>query len=125
MKFLELFGFAVLSLAAITSSKKEDSSLLFNPEGTWTGKIGTGSAKPDGYFGIVIKAGGKLDRLKNDGTVSATGNWKLSGNKLSGDYTFGDGIKVNFTTTIQKSENKITGTWTNSGKNAGSLNASK
>lgn len=125
MKFLQLVGVAVLSLAAITSCKKEDVKPPFAIEGTWEGKIGTGSTKPDGYFGIVVKPGGILDRLKNDGSVSASGKWQLNGNTFTGDYTFSDGVKVTLTGMVLKSENKLDGTWTNSGNNSGTLYASK
>lgn len=125
MKFVQLVGVAVLSLSAITSFRKDDTKRPFIVEGNWEGKIGTGSPKPDGYFGIVIKSGGVLDRLKSDGSVSATGSWKINGNSLKGDYTFTDGNKVSFTATIQKDDNKLTGIWINSGKNSGTLYASK
>ena len=125
MKFFKILIVAIPTIFFIIACEKDEVKHDFTINGTWQGKIGTGNQSPESYFGVTIKRNGSLNRLKSDGTVAAIGNWQLSGDTLKASYTFSDGNVVSFTTIIDKDKNKLEGTWSNSGDNAGMLLASK
>lgn len=114
----------LLSLVFVACKKSNDAP-SFNIEGYWEGKLGTGNATPNNYFGIKIKPGAVLERYNGNGTLSATGTWQLNGNTLTGTYTFTSGTIVTLTASVDKGQNKLSGTWKNSGEEEGLWNATK
>ena len=130
MKLLKFFTAGLLIAAVFTAcSKDKDASdpPAFNIVGLWAGKLGSGLSTPNGYFGLDVKAGGKLDRVTADGEVTGTGTWTLDGNKFKGQYVASsNGIIIDVTATVDKAANKLTnGAWENSGDNSGTWYASK
>lgn len=125
------FFAACLLLAAVFTSCSKDKDVpatpSFNIVGVWAGKLGTGSSIPTGYFGLDVKANGKLDRVTADGEVTGTGTWTLNGNTFKGHYVASsNGVSIDVTATVDKIANKLTnGTWENSGDNSGTWYASK
>ncbi|HEX5653510.1 MAG TPA: hypothetical protein VFX58_10575 [Chitinophagaceae bacterium] len=121
MKILRMTFLAlVLSSLFMACNKDNDTTPPFSIEGKWTGTTGNG-----GYFGMNIKPGGVLERISSSGSVSATGHWQLNGNALTGDYTFTSGTVVTMQATVDKSQNKLSGTWANNGGEQGTMSATK
>jgi hypothetical protein len=115
----------VLCLAGSFAACKKDSVNVFSIEGKWEGKLGTAPASPNSFFGLNIKPGGVLERLSSSGNVSATGTWQLTGIQFTGTYTFSSGTVVNITGSVDKAQNKLSGTWQNNGNENGEWFASK
>lgn len=123
MKFFKTAFLALLvSTAFIACDKDNDlKPSVFSVEGVWKGTTGNG-----GFFGLNIKPGGSLERISSTGEVSATGNWQLTDNTLSGNYHYiASGTDVTFTATIDKAKNELSGTWSNNGGEQGTMSATK
>ncbi len=125
MKVLKSFLLVALFAIVSASCKKENDNPPFIIEGSWEGKLGTGSAQPTSFIGLNLKSNGVLERLGSSGSISATGTWQLTGNNFTGAYTFTDGVSVTLTATTDKANNKLSGTWVNSGNNTGTWYVSK
>ena len=119
---------AGLVMAAIFTacSKDKDSPAAFNIAGVWEGKLGSGANIPNGFFGLNIKSGGKLDRVSADGEVTGTGTWTMEGTTFKGHYVAtSNGVEIDVTAGVDKAANKLSGTWENSGDNSGTWYANK
>jgi hypothetical protein len=125
MKFLRTAVVALFVSAAFTACKKDDVTPVFTIEGSWTGKIGTGSSVPSGQYALNIKAGGVIERISSNGSVSATGTWQLEGNNFTATYNYPGGTIVNIAGTVDKAINKISADWSNNGGEQGTLYANK
>jgi len=125
MKFLRKAIMALFITGAFIACKKDHDAPAFKIEGSWTGKIGTGAETPSGQYALNIKAGGNLERIGATGSVSASGSWNLTGNTFTGIYFYSNGTVVDVTGTVDKSTNKITGTWENNGAEEGTLYVNK
>lgn len=125
MKMLKTLGLGLLLAFVFVACKKDNDPPAFAIEGFWEGKLGSGNVTPNGYFGIKIKPGAVLERYNGSGSLSATGTWQLNGNNFTGTYTFTSGTVVNLTGTIDKGQNKLSGTWENNGDEEGLWNAMK
>lgn len=130
MKLIKFFAAGLLMAALFTACSKDKdapTSPAFSIIGHWEGKLGTGSAIPTGFFGMDVKADGKLDRVNSDGEVSGTGTWSVDGTTFKGHYVSNStNVSIDVTATIDKVANKLTnGTWENSGDNSGTWYASK
>jgi hypothetical protein len=124
MKFLKSAVVVFILTATFFACKKDDAQPSFSIEGTWTGKIGTGNATPNGQYALNIKPGGGLERINASGAVSASGTWQMAGNTFTGTYTYSSGTVVSFTASINKAARKITGTWQNQSEQ-GTFHATK
>jgi hypothetical protein len=127
MKFLRTAIMALFISTAFIACKKDhdDVKPSFSIEGSWVGKIGSGANAPSGQYALNIKAGGVIQRIGNNGSVSASGTWQLAGNNFTATYNYSNGTVVNITGTVDKTINKLTATWTNSGGEEGTLYANK
>ena len=125
MKFVRTAIVALFITGALVACKKDKDLPTFTIEGSWTGKIGTGAASPNGQYALNIKNGGSLERIGANGTVSATGSWNLQGNTFTGIYFYSNGTVVDITGTLEKASNKITGTWSNNGNEEGTFYINK
>jgi len=120
MKTLLASIFFTLTLPAC-SKNGDDAQPAFVISGLWEGKIGTGSVTPSGQYVLSIKPGGVIERVNTNKSVTATGNWQLSGNNFTATYNYSNGTVVNVTGTIDKEENKLIATWENNGNEQGTL----
>ena len=115
MKALKLFTLVLLSSFAFVSCKKDKDEPAFVFEGSWTGKIGTGSATPASQFAINIKPGGVIERVSASGSVSGTGNWSLVGNEFAATYVLtSSGTQVFLTGALDPATRQLSGNWSNS-----------
>lgn len=121
MKFLRPALVVILATVAFTACKKDDIRPSFSIEGSWVGKIGTGSASPSGQYALNIKADGTLERISSNGAVSATGAWNMQDNTFTGIYFYSSGTVVDVNGTVDKSNNKLTASWKNNGGEEGTL----
>jgi hypothetical protein len=125
MKFIRTALAALFITATLVACKKDKDLPAFTVEGSWSGKIGTGAASPNGQYALNIKKAGSLDRIGANGTISASGSWNLQGNTFTGIYFYSNGTVVDITGTLDKTSNKITGTWSNNGNEEGSFYVNK
>jgi hypothetical protein len=125
MKFIKTAMVAMIITGALVSCSKNNDKPAFTIEGSWSGKIGTGSATPSGQYSLNIKQGGTLERIGSNGTVSATGSWSLQGNAFTGIYFYSNGTVVDVTGTVDKGSSKITGNWSNNGNEEGTFYLNK
>jgi hypothetical protein len=126
MKFLRIAIVALFVSTAFVACKKDDvSAPSFKMEGIWDGKIGQNAAEPSGQFKLNIKAGGSIERISSNGSVSATGSWNLEGNNFTAIYFYSNGTVVDLTGTVDKSAKKLTATWSNNGAEQGTLYVNK
>ena len=125
MKFLKIAALSVLLITTLYSCKKDKTETPFEIQGKWEGKIGTGSATPDGFFAINVKSNGILERLNNSGAVSATGTWQLAGSTFTGTYTFTSGTVITFSSSLDVANKKLAGNWQNSASETGTWHATK
>jgi hypothetical protein len=125
MKFIRTTIMTLLISAAFAACSKDKDIPAFSVEGNWSGKIGTGNATPSGQYALNIKSGGSLERIGANGTVSASGSWSLQGNAFTGIYFYSNGTVVDITGTVDKSNNKITGNWSNNGNETGTFYINK
>lgn len=124
MKFLKSALVVLLMTATFFACKKEDAQPSFTIEGVWKGKIGTGNVTPGGQYALNIRQGGSLERINTSGGVSASGTWQLSGNTLTGTYTYPSGTVVTFSGSVDKKQQTITATWQNQSEQ-GTFHATK
>jgi hypothetical protein len=112
----------ILSTVFVACNKDKDQipANNFAIEGTWKGTTGNG-----GFFGINIKSNGTLERIGNNGAVSATGSWQFNGTTLTGSYDFSSGTHVTMSANVDKANNKMSGTWTNNAGEQGTMQATK
>lgn len=126
---MKFFGTAIMILfisTAFLSCKKDDvTTPSFKIEGIWDGKIGQNSDVPSGQYKLNIKTGGIIERISSNNSVSATGTWQLEGNEFSATYNYSNGTIVNLAGTLDKSINKLTADWSNSGSEQGTLYVNK
>jgi len=125
MKFIRTTIVALFITGAFVACSKDHDAPAFSIEGSWNGKIGTGAATPSGQYALHIKQGGNLDRIGSTGSVSASGTWTLQGNAFTGTYFYSNGTVVDITGTVDKTTNKITGTWSNNGNETGTFYVNK
>jgi hypothetical protein len=125
MKFLRTAIVALFITGALVACKKDKDLPAFTIEGSWTGKIGNDADIPSGQYALNIKKGGSLERIGANGTVSATGSWNQQGNAFTGIYFYANGTVVDIIGTVDKSTNKITGSWSNNGNEEGSFYLNK
>ncbi len=128
MKILKSALVVLMLSAAFVACKKDDvqpQQPAFSIEGTWEGKIASGSAIPYGQYALNIKPGGGLQRVNKSGSVSASGTWQLSGNSFSGNYNYASGTVVTFSATVDKAQKKISGSWQNNGGEQGTFYVTK
>lgn len=111
----------MLFSAAFISCSKDDGAPSFKMEGMWEGKIGQDATPPSGQYKLNLKAGGSVERIGSNGTVSATGTWNLEGNSFTATYFYSNGTVVDVTGTVDKAANKITADWSNNGGEEGTL----
>ena len=121
------FFFACLILAVIIpvsscSKSKDDAGpdlSLF--EGRYVGKIGTGTVTPAGYFSLLLKSGGKLERLSEQGNILGEGTWEVSGEYFGAHY-FNNEQTIEVTLNAKIDEAKtIGGGWINTGDKHGTF----
>ncbi|MGN6294608.1 MAG: hypothetical protein ACTHMV_17800 [Chitinophagaceae bacterium] len=130
MKLIKFFAAGLLMAALFTACSKDKDTPAppaFNIVGRWEGKLGTGSSIPTGFFGLDVKANGKLDRINDEGEISGSGTWTVNGNTFTGHYVSNsNGVSIDVIATVDKLSNKLTGgTWENSGNNSGTWYANK
>jgi hypothetical protein len=126
MKFLRTAIVALFVSMAFVACKKDDvSTPSFKIEGIWDGKIGQNAEEPSGLFKLNIKAGGNIERISSNGSVSATGSWNEEDGSFTAIYFYSNGTVVDLTGTIDKAKNKLTGTWSNNGGEQGTFYVSK
>ena len=125
MKFIKTIIIALFVTGTFVACSKDHDAPPFSMEGSWTGKIGTGSATPSGQYALNIKKGGSLDRIGSTGSVSASGTWNVQSNAFTAIYFYSNGTVVDLTGTVDKSTNKITGTWSNNGNEQGTFYVNK
>jgi hypothetical protein len=124
MKKFILFSIILVSLGFV-SCKKDKDEPAFTITGLWEGKLGTGTEAPDSYFALNLKGNGVVERVNGAGNVSATGTYQVTGDVIEGNYHFSSGTDVDFTATINKSQQKITGSWINDGNETGTFYLNK
>ena len=120
-----LMTLVIATALASCSKNNNDTTPPFSIEGTWEGKIGTGTAIPSGQYALKIKPGGGIERINSSGTATASGGWQLTGNNFTATYNYSNGTVVNLVGTIDKGKNKLTASWENNGGEEGSLYANK
>ena len=126
MKKFQFLLFALLmTIGFVSCNKDNDDEPVFTMEGKWTGKLGTGSATPGSQFALNLKAGGTLERLNSSGSITGTGLWSLSGKSFTANYTFNSGTVVDLVGILDQANNKLSGSWTNSGGETGLWNATR
>ena len=126
MKFLRIAIVTLLVSTVFVACKKDDATIpSFKMEGTWDGKIGQNAEVPSGQFKLNIKAGGNIERISSNGSVSATGSWNEEDGSFTAIYFYSNGTVVDLTGTIDKTKNKLTGTWKNNGGEQGTFYVSK
>jgi hypothetical protein len=131
MKQLKTLLAVVLLTTIFASCKKEKDDLpeppkAFKVEGAYVGKLGSGSEIPNGYFEIVLKPGGALERVGLLGGVDGTGTWQLSGNDFTAEYKNTAGtVTVNLDGTLNKEQKRISGNWSSTNGKSGKFHATK
>lgn len=125
MKHLRSVSLALLLMATIVACKKDSEPAAFTIVGKWVGAIGQDANPPSGYYAINIKSNGTIERIDADGDVNATGTWELEGNELTAIYTYPGSTVVFIDATVDKSQNKLTGNWENSGDEEGTFYATR
>ena len=126
MKFLRTAIVALFASTAFVACKKDDAiTPSFKMEGVWNGKIGQNSDEPAGQFKLNIIAGGYLERVSSNGSVSATGSWNLKGTTFIAVYFYSNGTVADITGTVDKAKNKLAATWSNNGGEQGTLYVNK
>jgi len=113
MKALQLGLLLFFSAATFVSCKKEKIDPPFVFEGSWSGKLGSGSQAPDGQFSMNLKAGNVFERINNSGNVSGTGNWALVQNEFAASYLTTGGVTVYLSGDLDPATKKLSGTWSN------------
>lgn len=126
MKFLRTAIVALFVSTAFVACKKDDvTTPSFKMEGVWDGKIGQNTDEPTGQFKLNIKAGGDIERVSSNGSISATGAWSLEGINFTAIYFYSNGTVVDIAGTVDKAKNKLTATWSNNGGEQGTLYVNK
>lgn len=125
MKILHGLLMALTLATTLVACSKDDSPPPFTIEGKWEGKIGSGSVPPSGQYALQIKAGGTIERIGSNGSVSASGTWALNGNNFVATYFYSNGTEVHVEGTIDKEKYKLTANWENNGGDEGTLYANK
>ena len=125
MKVLKTILASVFFISLIASCKKDRGDDGFVMEGKWSGKIGTGQVVPNGQYALNLKAGGVIERISSNGSVSATGTWSIAGKIFSANYTFSSGGTATITGTLKAEQSKMEGTWSNTGGEIGSWHVTK
>ncbi len=105
---------AVLSLLTVflltACSKSDDNKSGF--EGTYVGKFGDEMETPAYHYMLRFKSGGQLERLDQNKTVIATGQWTRNGINVEGYYLFlDDQSKFSFSGLYTDFDGKIIGNW--------------
>jgi len=126
MKFLPRLMVVLLTTSLFVACSKGDKAPVFVMEGEWSGKLGDGNATPTSSLKWNIKPNGVIERVSANGSISATGTWTLAGNQFDANYTFpNSGGTATFEGTVDKSNNKLTGTWSNTGGEEGNFYVNK
>lgn len=127
MKLVKIFSLALILLTtAFVSCKKEKEERAYIMQGNWEGSIRNTGSPLSGFFGIRILPGNKLERYNSSGVTKATGTWELKGTSFSGTYTYeDDGTVLTVVGTLNKEENKLSGTYQNDGNGTGTWSATK
>lgn len=129
MKIIKPFILFIFAVSVFSACKKDSKAPAFTIEGSWVGKLGSGSNTPGSQFEINVKPGGVLERINGSGGISGIGTWQVNGDMFTGHYEFTNSNgSASVQATIDKSANKlVNGTW-GSGNNtsgAGTWYASK
>ncbi len=125
MKFVRTALLTLLVTVSMVACSKDETATGFSIEGLWEGKIGADNDIPTGNYSLRIKKGGALERIGQDGDVSATGSWNLQENNFTGIYFYSDGTVVDVTATLNKEAYSMTGNWENNHGGEGNFNLSK
>lgn len=125
MKILNGLLMALTLATTLVACSKGDGSPPFSIEGKWEGKIGSGAVAPSGQYALHIKAGGTVERIGSNGSVSASGTWTLNGNSFAATYFYSNGTQVKVEGTIDQAKYKLTADWENNGGEEGTLYANK
>ncbi|HLP36736.1 hypothetical protein [Lacibacter sp.] len=129
MKITKRYFLFLLAVSVFSACKKDSNIPAFTIEGSWVGKLGSGSNTPGSQFEINVKPGGVLERINGNGGISGIGTWQVNGDTFTGHYEFTNSNgSASVQATIDKAANKlVNGTW-GSGNNtsgAGTWYASK
>ena len=114
MKALKLSLLALITSLTFVSCSKDKDEAVFVFEGSWSGKIGTGSGTPGSQFALNIKPGGVIERISSGGSVSGTGSWTLAGNEFAASYVLTSGTQVSLTGDLDPATKVLSGNWSNS-----------
>ena len=90
-------------------------------EGKWVGTYGNGTADDTFNFTLFINDNGSLGVIDGLGdTPDGTGTWELTGNVVTGTYTYdGGGSTYSLSGTVSGNDDHLEGTWGNGAETSG------
>lgn len=106
---LSLAAAILFYCACSKDSKSKSVNNIIN--GTWEGKWGDGPQSPQYFIKFNIKPNGQLERVSEQGGITATGTWSLNGVQFEASYTHLDGEEHKIAGLYTDFDGVIIGTW--------------
>lgn len=100
-----------LALSLVACSKDEDAASSFSAPGKWEGALIDGDNGASAFYGLQLNSNGTLTRYKSTGELLGEGSWEITGNSFKAHYVFPSGSKFSIAGTVDKTKNKMSGTW--------------
>jgi hypothetical protein len=115
----------VITVFVAYSKRSADLPRSVGMEGTWQGDINTVPSGSGGRYQLRLYDDGKVERINNNGMVSASGNWEMNGRRFTATYNYSNGTIVIVNAIVEQDEGRLTGVWENNGNDSGQLSLTK